>query len=91
MMRWRYQRGCFSRTKRKAGPDCWEFPLQPTNALVSGILKTLAQPAFSSPPGPDEQSDKKVGKGFQRRSEFGVRSRSPLPGTGDSMFSFTRS
>ncbi len=40
MMRWRYQRGCLRRTKRKAGPDCWEFLWRENDATGKRVRRT---------------------------------------------------
>jgi integrase len=39
-MRSRYQRGCLRRTKRKSGPDCWEFLWREDDPIGKRIRRT---------------------------------------------------
>jgi integrase len=39
-MRRHYQRGCLRRTKRKAGPDCWEFLWRETDETGKRVRRT---------------------------------------------------
>jgi hypothetical protein len=40
MMRWRYQRGCLRRAKRKGGADCWEFLWRENDATGKRVRRT---------------------------------------------------
>src|SRR6266849_3408812 len=39
-MRLRYQRGCLRRTKRKSGPDCWEFLRRENDVTGNRVRRT---------------------------------------------------
>ncbi len=39
-MRLRYQRGCLRRTKRKSGPDCWEFLWREDDPIGKRVRRT---------------------------------------------------
>jgi len=39
-MRLRYQRGCLRRTKRKSGPDCWEFLWREDDRIGKRVRRT---------------------------------------------------